>query len=206
MSSNPESSTGLTTGLTTVFKNLKTSPDSSVATEIDSNETDFNSTENENINSLYHQISTLQNEIKTLKQNLTNIEKTYADVPLPSTVIADRTGNSLYTLCPFYTHPQNTQLYNKKGTKISLTHMQSNFINSLYVLCPLTSEHPKNAPRFNTDGESIIGTQLFTNSNTRKRKRKSPSPGHKSPSPGHKSPSPGHKSPSPGHKSQRRKT
>lgn len=150
------------------------------------------SPKNQDISHLYDEIHSLQNENNILKQNLTNMEKNYQDVPLPSTVIADRTGNSLYTLCPFYTHPENTQLYNEEGAKMSLTPMQSKFIKSLYILCPLTTKHHKNAPVFDEHGKIVKGKELFKNSpnkkpSTRKRSHKSPSPGHKSPSPGHKS-------------------
>jgi len=214
MSSNSESSSGLSTGLSTVFKNthLNTSPTDSVATEIDPDETEFNSTENENNNRLYDKIHQLQNENKILKHTLTNMKKTYADVPLPSTVIADRTGNSLYTLCPFYTHPQDTPVYNKEGTKISLTPMQRNFINSLYVLCPFTTKHPKDAPVFDKDGNIIKGEKLFKDSpvlppqppqhspnKSRKRTHKSHSPKTPPQRKTHKTP------PSPGNKSKRRK-
>lgn len=68
---------------------------------------------------LYDQIHQLQNENKILKQNLKNMEKIYEDVPIPATEITDKSGNSLYTLCPFTSaHPKDAPLFNKSGQRI----------------------------------------------------------------------------------------
>jgi len=130
MSPNPVPS-----GITTVFKGLnlnmgappKTPPPpkphgtpgtAETVLDTDSITTELYSPENEN-KLLYDQIHQLQNENKILKQNLKNMEKIYEDVPIPATEITDKSGNSLYTLCPFTSaHPKDAPLFNKSGQRI----------------------------------------------------------------------------------------
>jgi len=82
----------------------------SIATVLDSPE---NNIEYENI------IHNLQNDIQILKTKLKSYEYNYKDIPVPATVIADKSGNSLYTLCPLTTaHPKDAPLFNKSGQRI----------------------------------------------------------------------------------------
>jgi hypothetical protein len=154
----------------------------------DSITTDLASPIDNNYENLQNEIYKLKNEIKILEQNQKNMDEIYKDVPIPATEIADRNGNVLYTRCPFNTH-NNEQLYIDGQGKLTLTPMQRNFINSLYVICPLTTKHPKDAPVFDKDGNIIKGEKLFKDSpvlppqppqhspnKSRKRTHKSPSP------------------------------
>jgi len=201
----------LHTGLTNVFNNFNMdvdvekpqpgTPDTLLDEDEDEDEIDMDM----DCKDLHHKIKELQNEkdklqyekselqykIKGLEQYKKNMDEIYKNVPEPPTEIADRNGNVLYTRCPFNTH-NNEQLYSDGKGTITLTPMQSKFINSLYVLCPLTTKHPKNAPVFDEHGKIVKGEELFKDSPNKSRKRKSSSP-KKTPSPRKtqkKSPSP----------------
>ena len=209
----------LHTGLTNVFNNFNMdvekpqpgTPDTLLDEDEDEDEIDMDCKDlHDKIKELQIQLQNekyekyeLQNKIKKLEQDKKNMDEIYKNVPEPPTEIADRNGNVLYTRCPFNTH-NNEQLYIDGQGKITLTPMQRNFINSLYVLCPLTTKHPKNAQVFDKDGNIIKGEKLFKDSPVlppqppqhspnKSRKRKSTSP-KKTPSPRKtqkKSPSPG---------------
>lgn len=195
------------TGLTNVFTRLnikeKTpspklpgTPDTLLDEDEDEDEIDMDCKDlHHKIKELQNEKYELQNKIKILEQNQKNMDEIYKNVPEPPTEIADRDGNVLYTRCPFNTH-NNEQLYSDGKGKLTLTPMQRSFINSLYVLCPLTTKHPKDAPVFDKDGNIIKGENLFKDSPNKSRKRKSTSP-KKTPSPRKtqkKIPSRGHKS------------
>jgi|SaaInlV_150m_DNA_3_1039698.scaffolds.fasta_scaffold28417_2 hypothetical protein len=169
---------------------IKDEPPGTAQTVLDTDSiaTQLNSPENDNNGQLHDQIFNLQNENKILRTQIININNNYKDIPVPDTVIADRSGNSLYTICPFNTHPENTEIFNNENKRVILKPMLVNFLKSLYIRCPLTTAHPDNAPRFNQDNQPIVGSKLFSSPNykthkssnkSRKRKlspNKSPSP------------------------------
>lgn len=172
----------MSTGMPHIFNKMDIS---STGTESTIEDSPVNNTELHNI------IREQDNTIRKLKQEIETLNYNYKDTDLPPTVKADRNGNVLYTRCPFNTH-NNEQLYSDGKGTITLTPMQSKFINSLYVLCPLTTKHPKNAPVFDEHGKIVKGEELFKDSPNKSRKRKSSSP-KKTPSPRKtqkKSPSP----------------
>lgn len=162
----------MSTGMPHIFNKMDIS---STGTESTIEDSPVNNTELHNI------IREQDNTIRKLKQKIETLNYNYKDTDLPPTVKADRNGNVLYTRCPINTH-NNEQLYSDGKGTITLTPMQSKFINSLYVLCPLTTKHPKNAPVFDEHGKIVKGEELFKDSPNKSRKRKSSSP-KKTPSP-----------------------
>ena len=144
----------------------------STVLDTDSPNTELYSQENENINGLHEKIHSLQNENNILKKNLTNIEKTYQDVPIPSTEIADRNGNILYTLCPLTTeHPENALVFNERGIRVK----KEKLFKDSPVLPP---QQPQDSP--NKSRKRVHKSSSPKTPSSRKTQKTPPSPGHKS--------------------------
>lgn len=177
----------LSTGLTSIFdfgiKSPKTGTPDTVLYD-SSDDTIISSPENTRSPNSRNEMHHLITENYNLKQQLKTINQNYKNIDVPATVIAEeKTGSSLYTLCPFNTHPENTLLYNHKNEPVTLTNANVKLLQSLYVRCPLTTAHPANAIKMNQFGEILTGKNLFPSPNkTRSPKTRKRSP-NKTPSP-----------------------
>lgn len=96
---------------------------------------------------LQNEIYKLKNEIKRLEERKKHMDEIYKDKPIDATVIADRNGHILYTLCPLTTdHPEDALLFNERGIRVK----KEKLFKDSPVLPPQPPQHSPNKSRKRT--------------------------------------------------------